>query len=328
MATACSAVRVHVKQALVTHLRQSVIAALTILSVNDAHAAHGSERARRDLHWLLAHSPIVSGASQANLGWLATAHLKELRSDLEGVIDTLSDQALEAALQERRSGRYFEALVVALLRGSQRFEVLAHDLQVREDKRTVGAFDVVLRDLQQDVHIHLELAFKQYLHRKGDPTLMHNWVGPRGRDRLDLKYSHMQERQLQLGATPAGQSCLRSLGVQHYQRWALMAGRLFLPWESFRHGPRPDLPAHCEPNVEWGWWMGAAQRQTLENLEHKPRLLSPRWALAPLQPEDCGALPAYDGQLVDAQLGRGVPVLVAVIDDSSELSRGWIVPEV
>lgn len=284
-----------------------------------------SARARRDLDWLLQHAPILNDCQKGSVNWLGPSGISALQPALQSFVDDLPDQALEAALQERRSGRYFEALVVALLRGSQRFEVLAHDLQVREDKRTVGAFDVVLRDLQQDMHIHLELAYKQYLHRKGDPALMQNWVGPRGRDRLDLKYNHMQERQLQLGSTPAGQACLRSLGIQHYQRWALMSGRLFSPWEEFMAGRQPDLPVACATSVEWGWWLSVEQQRELEQAQGVAYLLPPRCAIAPIQAEDCEHLECLEWPRVQQLLDLGIPSLVALTRDGVESSRGWIV---
>lgn len=287
------------------------------------------QRARRDLLWCLEHDPLVTDAFDGDVHWLGLQKLQKHASEWKKSLAALSDANLDVALQERRSGRYFEALVAALVRGSNRWELLAHDQQVIETqpagKHTLGAFDLVMRERQTGHCVHLELAFKQYLLRSGDARALVNWVGPRGRDRLDLKLEHMRGHQLGLGLTPAGQACLQDLGVQDYQRWACMAGRLFVPWNRFVAKDWPQLPRECPNTVEWGWWLRVDQQRELKQAHGVPYLLPPRWTVAPIQAGDCDHLEHLEWFRVEQLLERGIPSLVALTRDGVEWSRGWIV---
>jgi len=285
-----------------------------------------AERARRDIRWVLSHAPLVAGAAQGDEPWLGDAELSELRQDLAGEVDAITDAAFAPALSERRSGRYFEALLVALIQVCRRYDLLAENLQVFADKRTLGAFDLIVREAESGCVTHLELAFKQYLHREGRSAEMHRWVGPRGRDRLDIKGRHMVAKQLKLGTTPAGQAALADLGVDRLHRTrALMAGRLFIHFEHFRAGDWPELPDICSHKLRFGWWANETEIVTLKSLAEGWRVLTPQWAIAPLNAEDCSLLPEPRWDEVHEQVQRGIPALVAAVENGEEVSRGWIV---
>ena len=120
-------------------------------------------RARRDLEWLISRAPIIDDARLGHVAWVGSNALSSMRVDLRTVLAELPDAALMGALKERRSGRYVEHLLHALLQHVHRFQLLAHDLQVRDEKRTIGAFDFILHDRRRKKGLHVELAFKQYL---------------------------------------------------------------------------------------------------------------------------------------------------------------------
>ena len=288
--------------------------------------AVSTDRARRDLRWLLNQSPIITGADDASDVWLNETELKHLRDTLEQVIDDLPDAALAPAQAEHRCGRYVEALLVALIESSKEYDLLAHNLQVFEDKRTLGAFDLIVRDRHSSAVTHLELAFKQYLHRCGDPTQMNQWTGPRGRDRLDLKATHMVSRQLNLGAKAAARTALAHIGVAQLDHIrALMSGRLFIPYAQFQASAWPKLPDTCSQATSLGWWIDQADISNLKNLADTCRVLSPQWAIAPLDADDCRALPQPQWQRIQEQVQGGVPALIAITRNGIEISRGWVV---
>lgn len=240
-------------------------------------------------------------------------------------IDAIPDALLQPALGQRRSGRYFEALLVALVNADHRLELLAHDLQVRDGQRTIGAFDLLVRSAEANAVAHVELAFKQYLYRGGDSTKAERWVGPRGRDRLDRKTRHMHEHQLQLGTTPAGRAALESLGISAATPRALMAGRLFIHHDDFHDDQRPPLPPICSYTPELGWWCTENELDALMESDSSWRALPPNYAIASLKADDCDVLPAPDWQEVQQRVAAGHPCLVAEVRDGVEVSRGWVV---
>ena len=91
----------------------------------------------------------------------------------------------------RSVGHYFETLVRFFIEDGPHFELLAHNLQVHVDKRTLGAMDFVVRDQFGAVE-HWEVAVKFYLGASEIPRWS-SWIGPNQRDRLDIKLQRMRD---------------------------------------------------------------------------------------------------------------------------------------
>jgi uncharacterized protein len=142
-----------------------------------------------------------------------------------------------AKTSTRRVGYHFEALINFWLNWHPGYEFLATNLQVQEDKRTLGAFDYILRNKDGEIE-HWEAAVKFYLQYENDSNWS-SWIGPGKRDRLDLKLTRMISHQLPLSATKAGIAALEQLGANPVrQRRALIKGMFFRPWRAHGVGPK------------------------------------------------------------------------------------------
>jgi hypothetical protein len=118
---------------------------------------------------------------------------------------------------------YFEALWHFFLARDPAFELVAHNLAIRDGCRTVGEFDCLYYCRAQRRHFHLELAVKFYL------GYDHQWLGPNARDRLDLKLARLEGHQLRLADDPAATETLQRLGIVAPGRQVAIRGRLFPP---------------------------------------------------------------------------------------------------
>lgn len=156
----------------------------------------------------------------------------------------------------RRLGLYFEALIAFLFSQGWRdgvipYRLLVHNLPVREGKVTVGELDMLLEDAQGNL-IHLECAVKFYLAHRPELGDWRNWVGPNGRDRLDIKLQRLLNHQLTLSRHPAAQQLLISQDIDAKS----ISPRYFLRGMFF---PHPDsgqsLPAHSNPGCLTGRWL-------------------------------------------------------------------------
>lgn len=143
------------------------------------------------------------------------------------------------------------------------------NLQVQQDKRTLGELDLLIQHGQQPWH--LELALKFYLGFGND------WIGPNRRDYLADKIRHTRDKQLALSQHPAARRLLAQYGWHQIQPQALMRGCLF-------HPANPEiealLPAEVNPQHWRGLWLHQADaRQLLPDsrwyLLAKPQWLSP-----------------------------------------------------
>jgi len=206
----------------------------------------------RDLVWaLLSPSQIQSPDASHNLSprWYEEAfttiepHLQQLDTD---------DSALQKHLQEpenHRLGIYFERLWSYWLQHNGRYQLLASNQQVMHNGKTRGEFDFIVKDAAADQIEHWELAVKFYL---GIPPLdaPPQWFGPNIKDRLDLKYRHLIDKQLPLSQTQPGLSACQAHGWQVRQRRLISKGRLYFP---FPH--HSAAPGCIEADHLHGFWL-------------------------------------------------------------------------
>jgi len=149
--------------------------------------------------------------------------------------------------QHHKIGIVFETLLEWGLEVAMGRKCIARDIQVRENKRTIGALDLILA-APSGGHEHWELAFKIYL-QSDDNVQWASWLGPMRRDRLDKKVRRMLEHQLPLSTTPAGQQVLKTLGVGSIsQHRIILQGILFSPWGK---PSQPAFKANLPPQGRW-----------------------------------------------------------------------------
>ena len=170
-----------------------------------------------------------------------------------------------------RLGLVFESLWHFFLHQDPDFELLANNLPVRQQGRTLGEFDVILADRKQGVHVHLELAVKFFLARQGGDIDYQHWLGPNRADRLDRKIARLNEHQLRLAQTDGGRDALRELGVDHCHTHLRLAGLLFYPSDTACSG------RGLHPEHERGRWL---RRAEFGNRAHWRVLEKPLWLTA------------------------------------------------
>jgi hypothetical protein len=132
-------------------------------------------------------------------------------------------------LKSRRLGIYFEALWHFFLMHDSQLELIAHNIPIRSDQRTLGELDILYRDKSSGVCTHLELAVKFYLntqtvHLSTQPS---DFLGPNCKDRLDKKIARLVSHQSPLSGTPEGKQTLSALGVHAVQKKIVVKGWLF-----------------------------------------------------------------------------------------------------
>lgn len=168
-------------------------------------------------------------------------------------IDT---EALERHVEQNETrflGSYFEALWAFFFAQHPRYELIARNLQIRDEHRTIGEFDFIVSDRERGQVLQLELAVKFYLGVPAINTLDYTdgrnfWIGPQARDRLDIKIKRALEHQLRLHQQPEAKEALRALGVDEVEPRLLFKGYLFHPKEPV---PVPDYVAADHGHGDW-----------------------------------------------------------------------------
>jgi len=159
-------------------------------------------------------------------------HLEQWFLDLDKTPNTLLDHI--SSLKSTRLGIYYEALWEYYLRYAGVADLLAKNRQVRRNKQTIGEYDFVYYCRRCQIHIHLETAIKFYIGVQGcdaenQPSKLSSWIGPARRDRLDIKYATLIDRQMRLPTTEEGRESLHELGIDGVSSELALKGMLFYP---------------------------------------------------------------------------------------------------
>lgn len=291
-----------------------------------------------DMKWAIC-SPSLAATIPSNLlnsnsawqehQWQAfQSHWKALRKN------KVTLNQLMNSYEKDRLGIYFEKLVQTWIINSASFNLIADHLQIRDsNKQTIGEFDFIVYNKEEQIHEHWEIACKFYLGVR-DTSKIQNWIGPGQKDFLAHKWQHLLTKQLMLSNTPEAQAVVNSLQIEVLQKRLLLKGRLFYPLEQFLADNAHLHPPEIAPNHLQGWWT------TLNQVREK--IDSPYWVI--LQKHDWLAEKVYyfASEVISLKtLLTSVqdkfhthpkfPIAVATIslrgNQFTETSRGFIVPE-
>ena len=94
-----------------------------------------------------------------------------------------------------RLGKLVERFVSYELRSHKSISIINENLQVVENKITIGEIDCLLKHINQ--LIHLEVSYKFYLYDENSGKLeLDKWIGPNKRDSLAKKIAKLKSKQL------------------------------------------------------------------------------------------------------------------------------------
>ena len=152
-----------------------------------------------------------------------------------------------------RLGLYAEDLIRYFLLKSPQFDLLAHDLQIFENKESVGALDFIVRLPDGSVE-HWEMAMKYFL-QYSPSSNWRSFIGPDGKDTLERKMKKMLDRQIHLCRRPAAIEQLSKKGIPiPSKRRILSLGRFFQAW-----GQKFVAPKSGDKNQPTGTWIRQAE---------------------------------------------------------------------
>ena len=131
-----------------------------------------------------------------------------------------------------RLGHLVEKIVSELIKSSTNYKVLYENIQIIENKKTIGEIDFIIEEIVTSQVIHLELAYKFYLF---DPSIsskpINNWIGPNRNDSLREKLEKLKRKQFPLLYHKRTKSKFDDIEIDNvYQALCLLVS-LFVPYE-------------------------------------------------------------------------------------------------
>lgn len=171
-------------------------------------------------------------------GFLATPFLwgnnkieKLQQFDLQSIYNNQFNLKLEVGF---RLGKLVERFVSEEISEDDSITILAENIQIQDNKTTVGELDCLL--LKNENPIHLEIVYKFYLYDKtvGDNEIDH-WIGPNRRDSFIQKLTKLREKQLPLLYHEKTKPYLDELNVssEDIEQQVYFKAQLFVPLVDF-----------------------------------------------------------------------------------------------
>lgn len=237
---------------------------------------HFRTPAVRDLAWVLLSPALLSDAGAPQRHPLHASVWGRQPSLLVDWLRQLDETPapLQRRLDDspvRRLGLYYERLWQFALQAAPDIRLIAANLPIRQQGRTLGEMDLLLED-EAGVH-HLELAVKFYLGTGNDRNDHALWLGPGAHDRLDLKLDHLRRHQLQLSSRPETRRTLEALHQGEVQPALWLGGYLFYPPGSAHVAPCGANPDHLRGHwLRRQQWAAHAERAPGAVWQPLPRL--------------------------------------------------------
>lgn len=183
-----------------------------------------------------------------------------------------------------RLGRRVELLFQYYLEHTQRYDVIISNLQINNDKRTIGELDYILFDQKSQQTIHLELAYKFYCY---DPSFsnieLERWIGPNRKDSFVEKRDKLLNKQFPLVFKEETISILSDIGMDRIDGQSLcFFAQLYVPLNSYELN---DFGKYEEvnPNCIVGFWINFLKFKVLKDFSQYYYHIPPKkdWLVDP-----------------------------------------------
>ncbi len=131
-----------------------------------------------------------------------------------------------------RLGHLAEKVVSELIKASANYQMMEENIQIIEDKKTIGELDFIVEKIPTKQLIHVELAYKFYLF---DPSIsseiINNWIGPNRNDSLQEKLTKLKTKQLPLLQHASTQAMIADLATRQISQALCLLVSLFVPYQ-------------------------------------------------------------------------------------------------
>lgn len=132
-----------------------------------------------------------------------------------------------------RLGKYIERFVSFELGQEESVEIISENIQIQDDKRTLGELDFII--YKESIPIHLEVVYKFYLYdeKNGNNEIGH-FIGPNKKDSLLEKLSKLKEKQLPLLYSQQCSEYLKSINLNNseIEQQVYFKAQLYVPFSN------------------------------------------------------------------------------------------------
>ena len=129
-----------------------------------------------------------------------------------------------------RLGHLVEQFIFDLLEQDKNIQIIGTNIQIIQDKKTIGELDCLISD--KGKQIHLELVYKFYLYDTNIPgNEIDKWIGPNRNDSLKQKLAKLKSKQMPLLFHPKSNEIINHFGYnsERFDQNVHFKAQLFIP---------------------------------------------------------------------------------------------------
>ena len=144
-------------------------------------------------------------------------------------------------VENLRLGKQIERWVSLAINKSSKYDIVLENIQVFKGKITIGEFDFIIREIESNRLIHLELVYKFYLYRPSEASVeIHKWIGPNLKDSLIKKVDKLKNKQFPLLFKEESKIVLDNIDINAVNQQLCFMVNLFVPF-GFKTEMYPDI---------------------------------------------------------------------------------------
>ena len=127
----------------------------------------------------------------------------------------------------KRVERFFEFYI----KNSKRYDLILKNIQIINNKKTLGELDFILFDNKNEEYIHVELIYKFYIYKEHFENLLDRFVGPNKDDTLIRKLKKLKNNQLPLLHKNESKEYLKNIDLNNIKQVVCFKANLFFDCE-------------------------------------------------------------------------------------------------
>lgn len=149
-------------------------------------------------------------------------------------------------------GKRAELFFAEAIKQSSHYQLIAHNLQVIQHKKTFGEFDFFLKEEVRNLPIHLELVYKFYVYDPNFESELDRWIGPNRKDTLLRKIERLKNHQLPLLYKKESDFILKKYNLQpeKIEQQVCFLANLFVPKNMLQ-----EKFNYINPSAIVGYWL-------------------------------------------------------------------------
>ncbi len=145
-----------------------------------------------------------------------------------------------------RLGHLAEKIVAESIKQSTNYSLLYENIQLTENKKTIGELDFLIQENSSKKIVHVELAYKFYLLDLSlDSDILNCWIGPNRNDSLNEKLIKTKIKQFPLLYTKTAEAQLEPLLTNKIEQKLCLLASFYLPLDL-----KINLPPIYQPFVK------------------------------------------------------------------------------